>query len=637
MNAYAFLERSVSESTPPTVDELGGVDAILADRQAILASPFLDVLVESIGSGSKDEQTALAELVIDGLRTADMPTVFRDAVAALFSHAGLRALVRGHLVKLLIDRVGGRRNGNDALIAAYALEAMFRLGMEDRRARLETLLLFEDLDAEDDGLFVQHAVKIVGVACHHWGEPDLRKVLIRLQANGEAADEAAFELAMIAFADALNADDMAHVQVRMREARALFQSVLRHDGERYDAAQHVAVIDIVSSFAEEDAAGLGAPIEKLGRLLAVRHDQLGIGVMPSWLAPRVDREIEWWALLRLLRSVDSNLRRESWLDAGRIMEQVLAVYDAERTILIGGALHALFLPRIEAAFVRSQGLAAHLQDLLDNENWTPEERSVAEKLREQITKRAKASFSSRKFKEDGEFPELGALLQDPALLSQVPDEMARRLEGMLADKLSLAGRRVRRDVQRICHSISTELIDAADYRSEVRAAFDELVQKIVAFCDDRQNADRSQLGDWCAYLRSADAIENHLQRDLREWLRASMPGVGIFPEVPGMAAGRSDLYVDFGDTQFVIELKRHHGVVSEDVARSYRAQAVAYQATGPKLGLLGILELVDRSGPPPSLVECIWIETYVPEGSTLVRHLVVFKVPGMLKPPSKMT
>lgn len=636
MNACATLEKTVSEGKHPTINELGGVGAILAERDAILASPFLDVLVHSIASGSRDEQTALTELVVDGFRIADKPTIFRDATEALLSHADFRALSCGNLVKALIDRVSGRRNGNEALIAAYALEAMFRLGLESRRARLQTLLLFEDLDAEDDGLFVQHAVRIVGVAYHHWGEPDLRSVLIRLQANGEAADEAAFELAMIAFAEALNADDIANVELRMREARALFQSVLRHDRERLDAALHVAVIDIVSSFARNNADGLSGRIEELGRLLAERHDQLGMGVMPSWLAPRMDREVEWWALLRLLRSVDNDLRRASWLDARRIMEQVLAVYNAERTVSIGGALHTLFAPRIEAAFIRSQGLAAHLQDLLETEDWTPEERPVAEALREQIAKRAKDKIPSRIVSEGGAFSELGAALQDPALLSQIPEQMARKLEGMLADKTLGKRRRLQRDVQRICHSISAGLNDAADYGGEVRTAFDELVQQVVAFCDDRQNADQSQMGERGAYLRNADAIENDLQRDLREWLRGNMPGVGIFPEVPGMAAGRSDLYIDFSDTQFVIELKRHHGVVGEDVARRYRAQAVAYQATGPKLGLLGILELVDRPGPPPSLVECIWSDSYVPEGSTLMRHLVVFKVPGMLKPPSKM-
>ncbi|WP_371158376.1 hypothetical protein [Jannaschia sp. 2305UL9-9] len=636
MNARATLERSVGENRAPTIDELGGVEGILADQEAILASPFLDVLVASIGGGTKDEQSALSCFIIDGFRVADRPAVFRDAADALLSHAELRVLLRDQLTNALTDRVKRRGSETEALIAAYALEAMLRLGLEDRRARLETLLLFEDLDAGDHGLFALHAARIVGVACHHWEDQELKEVLVRLQANQEATDEAAFELGMIAFANALDGDDFMQITMGMNDARALFQSVLRHDEGRLDAALHVAVIDIVSSFAADDADGLGQRIEELGRLLAERQDQLGIGVVPGWLSPRVDREVEWWSLLRRLRWVDADLRRESWLDAGRVMEQVLAVYDAERTVSIGGGLHRLFAPRIEAGFIRRIGLAAHLSDLLEEEDWTPAQRPVAETLRKRITERAEEDFPSRIDGEGGAYPELSAALQDDVLLSQVPEEMAQRLEGTLADRVRGSRRRVRRDVQRICHSVAEEVNAAADYCGEVRIAFDELIQQVVAFCDDRQNADLAQMGERGAYLRNPGAIENDLQRDLREWLRGNMSGVGIQPEVPGMAAGRSDLYIDFGDTQFVIELKRHQGVVDEDVGRGYRAQAVAYQATGPKLGMLGILELVDRAGPPASLIECVWVDAYVPEGSSLARHLVVFKVPGMLKPPSKM-
>jgi hypothetical protein len=52
--------------------------------------------------------------------------------------------------------------------------------------------------------------------------------------------------------------------------------------------------------------------------------------------------------------------------------------------------------------------------------------------------------------------------------------------------------------------------------------------------------------------------------------------------------------------------------------------------------MLGILELTDRPGPPPSLIECVWVDSYVPKGSSLPRFLVVFRVPGMLKRPSEM-
>jgi hypothetical protein len=636
MSVSATLEASVVNGTIPSISELGGIDAILRERDAIIDSPFLDVFVECLGRGSMQDQSALLDLVADGFLEAQKPTVFRDAANAFLDNSELRAAACPKLINALVLRVEGRQSGSDALTAAYALEALFRLGLEDRRTKLQTLLLFDGLKSDDDGLFTQHAAKLVGVAYHQWGDTELRDILVRLQANDEAADEVAFELGMIAFANALNAIDMAEIETGMREARALFKSVLCRDAIRLDAEVQVALIDIVLSFSTGGDEGFSGRVAKLGCLLAERHDQLGIGQAPCWLKPRMDREVEWWSLLRLLRSVNDDIDRESWRYAGKVMEQVLAIYDAEHTVGIGGALHSLFAPRIEAAFVRRKGLAAHLHDFLEDEEWTPAERPVAQLLRERIAKRAEKRFSARLADEDGTFPALSAVLENRELLSQVPADMARKLESVLADKIRGTQKKIRRDVQLICHAVAEDLKDALDYRGETRLVFDELIQQVVVFCEDRQNADLSQLGERGKYLRQADAVENDLQRDLREWLRGNLPGADVLPEVPGIATGRSDLYVNFGDVKFVVELKRHHGVVDDIAARDYRAQAVGYQVTGPKLGMLGILELVDRPGPPPSLEECIWTRSYIPEGSDLVRHLVVFRVPGMLKTPSKM-
>ncbi|WP_282157224.1 hypothetical protein [Shimia thalassica] len=636
MSVNAALEASVANGRIPSLEDLGGVDAVLKEQAAIVSGPFLDVLVETIVGEPVQNQTLLLELVADGFLKADQPAVFHDAVKALLADPELRNIARQNLVDVLNRRVEVRQPGKDALTAAYALEALFCYGLEDHRTKLRTLLLFDDLRSDEDGLFAQHAARIVGVAYHHWGEDELRNVLVRLQSNDEAADEAAFELAMVAFAIALNANEMAKIERGMSEARALFMSVLQRDANRLDASMHVSLIDIVQSFSMGKDSKLSARIDELRRLMAERHDQLGMGQTPDWLTPRVERESEWWSLLRLLKSIDSNINRESWRDAGKVLEQVLAIYDVEHTVSIGGALHTLFAPRIEAAFVRRKGLAAHLYDFLDDEDWCPAERPVAVVLQNRIAQRAEDNFLSRQLKEDGAFPELSAVLQDRDILCQVPMEMAKRLEIALADKRNNERLKVRRDVQSICSKVSDGLVNASDYRGDVRNSFDQLVQQTIAFCEDRQNADLAQLGERGAYLRKADAVENDLQKDLREWLRGNMTAVDVMPEIPGIAAGRSDLYVDFGDAQFVIELKKHHGIVNDDVARSYRAQAVAYQATGPKLGMLGILELVDRPGPPPSLVECIWTNSYIPEGSDLVRHLVVFRVPGRLKTPSTM-
>lgn len=637
MSVNAVFEANVAKGTIPTLEELGGVETVLRERDTIVAGQFLDIFVETIVGETVQNQTLMLDLIVDGFLKVDQPGVFRDAANALLSDIGLRNLARPALVEVLNRRVEGRQPGKGALTAAYALEALFRYGLEDHRTKLRTLLLFDDLQSDEDGLFAQHAARIVGVAYHHWGENELRDVLIRLQSNDEAEDEAAFELAMAAFANALNAEDISEVERGMRDARTLFMNVTRRDSNRLDAAVQVIVIDIVLSFSKGISEELSEQIKKLERLLAERNHQLSMGQTPEWLKPRVDREVEWWSLLRLLKSVNDGINRESWRNADIVLEQVLAVYDAERTVSIGGALHTLFAPRIEAAFVRQKGLAAHLHDFLDDEEWDTTERPVAEALRERVAQRAKEhSFSGRQIVEGGAYPELSAAFQDLEALNLVPTEMARKLENILANKVRGRQGRKRPHVQKICRTIARDLADATDYRCDVRLSFDELIQKVVIFCEDRQNADSAQIGDYGEYLRRADAVENDLQRDLRVWLRATMPEVNVLPEVPGISIGRSDLYVDFGDAHFVIELKRHKGVVDDAVARDYRAQAVAYQATGPKLGMLGILELVDRPGPPPSLEECVWTNSYIPEGSDLVRNLVVFRVPGMLKTPSKM-
>ncbi|PRY20102.1 hypothetical protein CLV78_11551 [Aliiruegeria haliotis] len=636
MSVTAALEASLRARQVPTLVELGGVPAILADRDAIIDSPFFDILLQSIGAGGSEDHAALLDFVIDGFLAQQKPLVFRDAVNSLLANRDLRQITRPKLVGALQARIDGKAMDDQALLAAFALEGLFQLALDDDSTRWRTLIVLNDLQSDDPGIFVRHAAKIAGVAYHHWRETSLRDALVRLQANDEAEDEATFELAMIAFADALNGHTEADVGTGMREARGLFKSVLRRNPARLDASIYVAVIDVVLAFTTKVSGGLGVHVETLGRLLAERHDQLGMGDVPGWLEPRVDREVEWWQLLCVMRSVASSICRPSWLNAGRVMEQVLAVYDAEQTIAVGGGLNILFAPKIEAAFIRERGLAGHLHELLADSEWAPEYRPIAEKLCERIALSAAGDPPSRLEWEGGNFPRLSAILQDSDASSRIPDDMAVVLERSLADKNAAESGKHLPDVQKICKRISGDFVDAIDYRGEIKHAYDQLIRQVVVFCEDRQHADLAQLGERGAYLRSADAVENDLQRDLREWLRGNMSPVKVLPEVPGIAAGRSDLYVDFGNTQFIIELKRHFGAVDADVARTYRAQAVAYQATGPKLGVLGILELAERPGPPPSLTECVWTEAYVPEGSHLTRHLVVFRVPGMLKTPSRL-
>ncbi|WP_418515034.1 hypothetical protein [Delftia sp. PS-11] len=157
--------------------------------------------------------------------------------------------------------------------------------------------------------------------------------------------------------------------------------------------------------------------------------------------------------------------------------------------------------------------------------------------------------------------------------------------------------------------------------------------QVVLFCKDRQDASLKELRARGAYLRDQNATEFQFQSDLREWLSGNFLRGDVRTEVEGVATGRADVYVGFGAHRFVIELKRHQGMVNADVARQYLGQAGSYQGTNVKLGMLGVLELVKREGPPASLEECIWYDAIVPSGTQVARHHVVFRVPGVLSSP----
>jgi hypothetical protein len=219
----------------------------------------------------------------------------------------------------------------------------------------------------------------------------------------------------------------------------------------------------------------------------------------------------------------------------------------------------------------------------------------------------------------------------------MPADFAERLEGLLVDRARQNEDIVHPVVQRVLSDVRIALAQCSDYNGIVRDDFDELVLQVVLFCKDRQDAGLKELGTRGAYLRNTNATEFQFQSDLREWLSGNFRRGDVRTEVEGVATGRADIYVGFGSHRFIIELKRHHGMVNEDVARQYLGQAGSYQGTNVKLGMLGVLEVVNREGPPASLEECVWYDAVVPSGTRVARHHVVFRVPGLLRSPSALS
>jgi len=637
MSALELLKARLADSQPITIDDLGGVDGILADADRLHAAPFLDILADMISVAPLPEGAQLYNFLVGGFDVASDPQSFRDAIDLFIRSATLRAALAESVVGIFTRRIREHATERETLIAAYALEGLFRLALEGEVSRHRPLLELAEIAPDVPGPFAQHAAKISGAAFHVWGDDDLLTVLHRLLDNEEAEGEASFELGLAHLARALDGEDMAKVLAGLGTARLLFERAREVDDDRSDARAYRSAIDLVLGFAaNRSAAEMQATLTDLVTAARDRAVVLRTGHVAPWLAPRQDVDLEWFELARTVQRAANDLARPSWINAATTMDRILAVYDASCTIAHGDGLQSVLRPRVEASFLRERGLAAHLDDLLSEGQWPEGQRTIAQNLRAGLDEAYRTGAGPGKAGENEQYPLLARILPGGASTEQIPSDMARSLEAGLSSHVVHGHVLANPVLQRVLASLRDQLSTSTEYTGDVQRAFDAILQQILIFCSDRQNAEIRDLGARGAYLRARDPSEADLQSDLREFLKGNLLGAEVLSEVRGIATGRTDLYISLGGPAFVIELKKHEGAFSRETANRYQAQATSYQATNVRLGFLGALELVDRSGPAPSIEECLWHSAYVPEGGALARHLIVFRVPGRLKSPSTL-
>lgn len=637
MRALDLLEARLAESQPITFGDLGGVDEILADADRLYAAPFLDVLTDMIIAAPPIEGARLHDFLVDGFNAARDPQSFRDAIDQLIRNATLRAAIGQAVGAVLTRRIKELATEREMLIASYALEGLFRLALEGDVSRHRPLLELAEVAPDAPGLFVQHAAKIGGAAFHVWGDDDLLAILHQLLDNEEAGGEAAFELGLAHLARALDGKDMTNILAGLDAARLFFQQASEADDDRSDARAYRSAIDLVLGFAaNRSAADMQATLNELVKAARERSAELRIGYVAPWLAPRQDVDLEWLELARTVQRTADDLARPSWINASATMDRILAIYDASCSIAHGDGLQSVLRPRVEASFLRERGLAAHLDDLLIEDQWPDAQRKIAQDLRARLDEAYRAGAELGKAGENEQYPLLARILHNGTLTEQIPPDMAQALEAGLASHVAQVGKLANPVLQRVLASLRDKLSTSSEYTGDIQRTFDTVLQQILIFCSDRQNAEIRDLGARGAYLRAQDPSEGDLQSDLRDFLKGNLVGAEVLSEVRGIATGRTDLYISLGGPAFVIELKKHEGTFSPEAANSYLAQATSYQAANVRLGFLGALELVNRLGPAPSIEECIWHSAYVPAGSSLARHLIVFRVPGRLKYPSAL-
>jgi hypothetical protein len=192
-------------------------------------------------------------------------------------------------------------------------------------------------------------------------------------------------------------------------------------------------------------------------------------------------------------------------------------------------------------------------------------------------------------------------------------------------------------IGKIFESIEEALADSDHYREDTKQKFRALLLQVLNFCRDRLDAGRKQMGQRGKYLFLPSATEWDLQADLREWLTGNLNVGEVLTEVSGISSGRADVFVTFGGTRFVIELKKEDGTASRESLRAYLGQTVAYQVTNVRLGFLGVLDLTQSTAPASHLDTNVWVEKVQVPTENVLRHVVVFTVPGNLQVPSSLS
>lgn len=661
----ALVERGVPD--PSDLEELinfgdalyGRLDsADLDDDEAVAAAarnqaPEFVALAEAAARAEDPHASdllAAAAAALPELRSL----VFLDAADVALSSPHFRAAQGRPLAGLLAERVEATR-GAEGLQAYEYLEVLTRLGLTENAARFRALELLSSVTLDDAVELLERLPRLVGLAFDQWREDALEALLNTLVEHPEARADALFELGQVQLRAALEQDSLQGVLTGIATARDLFTSVANMEEGRDDATVFRAALEVLTTFAQAPTQTGGDTADAMAALSAAMDrraaftTRVGLG---GWAAPRRQAEAEWYSLAGKLRIAAGPLEQASWLAPVDTLTQVLAAYQASRSLTVVSAdgMRVVLEPTVEAAFLRREGLLEHLRAALEADALRDEDRSVARALLHAV--------SSGRSGHGGDA--LGKVLAAaPALAAELGVDGATRLAGQLAKVVDESPELVswmnnaadarRRGLTRRRDPVVDDLLDRVilgldgveDFHGTAREEFIELVTETLRFAADRADVGRESGGQMVAYLfppatGQAPFTEDYLQRDVYSWLCSSGFRNQARMEERDVAAGRADVTVQRVEHRFIIEVKRELSDASHTaLVEAYGPQTAGYTVVGPALSMALVLDLTNHSQGVPSLRDSVWVDEVPIEGGT-PRHVVTVVVRGNRPTPRQI-
>ncbi|WP_300535598.1 hypothetical protein [Sphingosinicella sp.] len=626
----ALAER-LAVAPSPTLADLGGLDIVLAQGRAVAEGIYADRLVEAIATDDQPHSVELMDIAINVLARNPIPIVLA-AAAQHFASAALQPAEVKRAQQVLLSRAEMRDTHLCAELASEALAGALLLAHRDGGSRLAVAALLDGVGAFEEPTLVRRAAKLAGMAWLWRRSDDLKDILLRLATSDDAGEQALYELALIELEDALCQSTVEAMLDKLRQAVTGFTAALASDPELIEAEAMLHALSAVIQFCDsEDSKIVERSIAAACRAATDRACELDTASLRLWLRSGVAAEIAWIELAAALRDLSDRLDERSWLRAVPVLQQLGALREALLPFASrsGDQLRHAVTQRIATGIAAHEGLRAHL---LAWENDRASEANDRDQAREIL----RAVEESRH--RPGNDAELTATAVPLSPVDNV-ETAASLLEALQALGLatSLTGLS-----ERLFLTITGEIEAHTDVCGEVRDDARILLAHLIHFlvyCLEVTPSMANGLFDFLFERNGDKPLEIELQRSLWTSLRLQLHGFPqhvIIREAPDIGAGRADIAVVRPTWRPVIEIKRELVDASRNGIRKYLGQAASYALTGPRLSFLVVLDLCSQREWTLALEDNCWVETVESLDDSVFRSVVVLRIPGARKTPSKI-
>jgi len=531
-------------------------------------------------------------------------------------------------------------------VRAHALLGALFLSQQNRslQRRLQSHLI--DIDVQDDGDYLCHVAKVSGILLAHVDDDAVRERLEALLDVPEAEDEASLALGLLSLSKALGTPAREPALQGFRDAHTFLRRAVASSEERTDASLYLTCLDILLKF--QDGEESGRLTDMVAGLRRQAFEYAGF-LLPSdrpvdtssWIGLASIEGLHWSQLGTRLACLDTNLLKQAWLDAARVIEEELVqIFSASRAILRRsreGGLEAVVQPRIVASLQRERAQLAALDQWLA-ENPENVASSVAATMRSKVSSALEASLLRNPTEAAGSSVTPAASIIAEGGLDEVAAAEARALlsEVILSFEIDRSDPFVLETWLRL----RKEMMSNVDFAKNAcaRRLFELVLYHTIQFVSTREEMSRTAT-DGIEYLfnlsTEAPPVEADLQKDYFRHLKATPLGSLCRREEEGVGHGRADIRFSQNGIMTVAELKRtFEDMTLAELVQAYGLQATAYQRTNVTFCVLMVLDLIDRGGGSGHLRELAGIERKIPDGGTTEYRVAVFRVQGRKRSPS---